>query len=148
MLLTQCWRNIQRCFTESVTKWTASPQEPKKYQHYLLNEHNLKTRDTELTLFWSLPCFKMFWHHIYYSDTFRLWLPWLVTSCPTLHFFIYFFACSEFPNKHFIFNNQIHSFVQLQIHTGRWTGQPLNFLWLCKIWSCFIPLSVSPWCTF
>jgi hypothetical protein len=61
---------------------------------------------------------------------------------PHLTLFIYFFTCSEFPNKHFIFNNQIHWFVQFQIHTGRWTGQPLNFLLLRTSLSCFIP-SVS-----
>jgi hypothetical protein len=69
-------------------------------------------------------------------------------TCYLFTLFIYFFTCSEFPNKHFIFNNQFHWFVQFQIHTGRWTGQPLNFLWLCKIWSCFVPPSVSPWMHF
>jgi len=48
----------------------------------------------------------------------------------------------------FIFNNQIHWFIQFQIHTGGWTGQPPNFLWLWTIWSCFIPPSVSPWVHF
>jgi len=39
---------MQRWFTESVTKRTGSPQEPKKSQHQLLYKHNLKKSDIEL----------------------------------------------------------------------------------------------------